>query len=272
MSVHPGDIEHLEFRVFQIRSFRFSEYLHDRSMRGRSPMTESAMTRLSAGTLLPRASRAERDVAAASTAHCTAHAVLGDGPGRRFQAESHLQLLGSMRNVTDLREQVRFAYGPDPDRPSVHIFDIVADLDCAARIAFAVKPTVRLRSGLRADTELTYRPGAQPGMDVAIVGFEAHERGAGWTNASRGGWGDFSYSLACGPASCTDGRSVTWLSHLLHTRGTAPYSGHPSEKSARFRKKPLDREVLQEARKKYARRDNRNSFRSIFARENRPKA
>ncbi len=69
--------------------------------------------------------------------------------------------------------------------------------------------TDSLGRALRADTELTYRPGASPVMDVAIDGFEAHERGSGWTNASRDGWGDLSYSLACGAAACTDGRSVT---------------------------------------------------------------
>ena len=40
---------------------------------------------------------------------------------------------------------------------------------------------------------------------------------------------------------------MLWMQHPPHTRGTAPYPGPRSEKSARFRKKSLDRGVLQEA-------------------------
>jgi hypothetical protein len=66
---------------------------------------------------LPAESEAERAIAAASRAHCTAFPVLGDGPGQRMQAESHLELchfllLNANRLIVHLQEQVRFTYGP----------------------------------------------------------------------------------------------------------------------------------------------------------------
>lgn len=108
--------------------------------------------------VLPAASRALRNVPAASTGHCTGSAILGDGDGIRFQAESWLELcllffLNAMMNVADLQEQVRFFYGCDPKDPSQHVFDVVATLTCRTRIAFAIKPEARLVSG-RFSTEL----------------------------------------------------------------------------------------------------------------------
>ena len=104
------------------------------------------------GLVLPHASRAERTVPAASSAHCTAHAVLGENDGVRFQAESHLELchlhlLNAMREVVEMREQACFLYGFDPERTSRHVFDVLATLACGMRIAFAVKPEIRLLSG-----------------------------------------------------------------------------------------------------------------------------
>lgn len=102
--------------------------------------------------VLPSRSRADRDVPAASAGHCTGHSIFGDGDGVRMQAESwlelcHLFLLNAMLNVAQLQEQVRFFYGWDPKHPSQHVFDVIATLTCGTRIAFAVKPEVRLVSG-----------------------------------------------------------------------------------------------------------------------------
>jgi hypothetical protein len=99
---------------------------------------------------LPAESRAERAIAAASRGHCTAFAVLGDGPGQRMQAESHLELchlllLNADRGIVDLREQVRFRYGTRDEH--VHFFDAVATRTTGERIAFTIKPEDRLRSG-----------------------------------------------------------------------------------------------------------------------------
>ena len=104
------------------------------------------------GIILPEPSQAERDITGASSHHCVAHTVLGDGVGVHTQAESLLELhnlflLNSMPNVALLQEQVRFFYGWDPDDLKQHIFDVVATLDCGARVAIAVKPEVRLVSG-----------------------------------------------------------------------------------------------------------------------------
>ena len=101
--------------------------------------------------LLPAPSRADRNVANASKGHCTAFAVLGDGAGVRMQAESHLELshlfiLNAEPAIADLREQVRFRYGPR-GAERVHVFDMLATRRDGARIAYAVKPEVRLASG-----------------------------------------------------------------------------------------------------------------------------
>ena len=62
---------------------------------------------------------------------------------------------------------------------------------------------------LRADTELTYRFGSRPMMDVHIDGLETHTAAAGWHDATSGTWGDFSYRLDCNGLGCTDRRAVT---------------------------------------------------------------
>ncbi len=77
--------------------------------------------------ILPRASRAERNVQRASTAHCTVNSVLGDVEGTRFQSESMLEyrhklVLNSFGGVVDMREQVRFRYGQCDEREVV--FDL----------------------------------------------------------------------------------------------------------------------------------------------------
>jgi len=104
------------------------------------------------GIYLPEPSQAERDITGASSHHCVAHTVLGDGHGAHKQAESLLELhnlflLNAMMNVVGLQEQVRFYYGWDPKDPQQHIFDVVVTLDCGSRVAIAVKPEIRLVSG-----------------------------------------------------------------------------------------------------------------------------
>lgn len=112
----------------------------------------------SAGIILPQPSKAERNIAGASSHHCVAHTVLGDGVGVHIQAESLLELhnlflLNAKLNVASLQEQVRFYYGWDSKKQQQHIFDVVATLECGSRIAMAVKPEVRLASG-RFKTEM----------------------------------------------------------------------------------------------------------------------
>lgn len=104
------------------------------------------------GLVMPQPSQAERDITGASSHHCVAHTVLGDGLGVHTQAESLLELhnlflLNAMPNVASLQEQVRFFYGWDPDDLQQHIFDVVVTLNCGARVAIAVKPEARLESG-----------------------------------------------------------------------------------------------------------------------------
>lgn len=101
---------------------------------------------------LPSASRAMRNVPAASSAHCTAQVVLGDGVGQRVQAESWLELsalfvLNAIPNVVAIEEQVRFFYGWKPEEQRQHVFDIIATLLDGRKIGFTVKPEARLVSG-----------------------------------------------------------------------------------------------------------------------------
>ncbi len=68
-----------------------------------------------------------------------------------MQAESHLELsqlfiLNAEPAIADLREQVRFRYGPR-GAERVHVFDMLATRRDGTRIAYAVKPEVRLASG-----------------------------------------------------------------------------------------------------------------------------
>lgn len=100
--------------------------------------------------ILPGASRAERDVPRASTAHCTVTSVLGRGCGTRFQSESllefrHKLVFDSLQNVADMQEQVCFRYGPRNENAVV--FDLILTLEDGTRIACDVKPEVRLVSG-----------------------------------------------------------------------------------------------------------------------------
>lgn len=101
---------------------------------------------------LPGASRAMRNVPAASSAHCTVTAVLGDGAGQRMQGESWLEtsaqyLLNAMPNVVAIQEQVLFFYGWKPEEERQHVFDIIATLQDGLKIGFTVKPEARLVSG-----------------------------------------------------------------------------------------------------------------------------
>ncbi len=58
---------------------------------------------------------------------------------------THLLLLNADPGIVDLREQALFRFGPrDASR---HFFDVVATRRCGTRIAYTMKPEVRLRSG-----------------------------------------------------------------------------------------------------------------------------
>ena len=107
------------------------------------------MSYFSGGMSLPLPSRADRKVPAASKGHCTAHTVLGEAQGAIVQAESWLELcflilLNADEDVALLEEQQRFIYGTGT-KPPEHIFDVVATLQDGYRIAYTIKPVVRLR-------------------------------------------------------------------------------------------------------------------------------
>lgn len=103
------------------------------------------------GIKLPAASMADRKIAVASKGHCTAYTVLGDDEGYRVQAESHLELcnllmLNARQDVERLKEQALFVWS-DNGCDRRHYFDVLAFFKCGRRIAFTVKPEIRIRSG-----------------------------------------------------------------------------------------------------------------------------
>lgn len=98
----------------------------------------------------PTASQGDRHIPAASAGHCTTHAVLGKGAGQHVQGESWLEfrhqvLISGRPNVAALREQALFTFGWKRERK--HFFDLFVTLTCGARIAYTIKPEVRLTSG-----------------------------------------------------------------------------------------------------------------------------
>lgn len=100
-------------------------------------------------------SRADRQIANASTSHCTAFTVLGSGSGTQFSAESwrelcNLFILNAQSDVVDLREQACFRFGKG--RADVHYFDALATLRCGKVIAYTVKPKSRVNRPLKRDT------------------------------------------------------------------------------------------------------------------------
>ena len=104
----------------------------------------------SEGRVLPAQSRGDRDISNASTAHCTAFTVLGEHSGTRSQAESYTELChqkieGARSDVTDIQEQVLFTFGRQDEKR--HLFDMVVTKTSGERIAYTVKPEVRLKSG-----------------------------------------------------------------------------------------------------------------------------
>lgn len=100
-------------------------------------------------------SRADRQIANASTSHCTAFTVLGSGSGTQFSAESwrelcNLFILNAQSDVVDLREQACFRFGTG--RADLHYFDALATLRCGKVIAYTVKPESRVDRPLKRDT------------------------------------------------------------------------------------------------------------------------
>src|SRR6056297_931786 len=100
---------------------------------------EIKMPIYSEGRVLPAQSRGDRDIANASTAHCTAFSVLGEHSGTRSQAESYTELChqkieGARSDVTEIQEQVLFTFGRQNEKR--HFFDMVVTNASSERIAY----------------------------------------------------------------------------------------------------------------------------------------
>jgi hypothetical protein len=111
---------------------------------------EIKMPIYSEGRVLPAQSRGDRNIANASTAHCTAFTVLGEHSGTRSQAESYTELChqkieSARSDVADIQEQVLFTFGRQNEKR--HFFDMLVTKASGERIAYTVKPEARLKSG-----------------------------------------------------------------------------------------------------------------------------
>jgi hypothetical protein len=111
---------------------------------------EIKMPIYSEGRVLPAQSRGDRDIATASTAHCTAYTVLGEHSGTRRQAESytevcHQKIEAARTDTAGIQEQVLFTFGRQDEKR--HFFDMVVTKASGERIAYTVKPVARLKSG-----------------------------------------------------------------------------------------------------------------------------
>ncbi|MDE4276779.1 hypothetical protein PXK58_20925 [Phaeobacter gallaeciensis] len=98
------------------------------------------------GIRLPEASLADRNVAAASKGHFTGHIVLGDGPGRITQIESHHELKAclclAVRPETDeIYEQVGFKWYDEDGELHTHYFDFVVVQTDGEVFAYSVRPS-----------------------------------------------------------------------------------------------------------------------------------
>lgn len=98
------------------------------------------------GIRLPEPSLADRDVQSVSKGHFTGQIVLGVGPGRIVQLESHHELqacliLASRSETAEIFEQVGFDWHDADGEIHTHYFDfVVAQMD-GANIAYSVRPT-----------------------------------------------------------------------------------------------------------------------------------
>ncbi|QPZ91775.1 PDDEXK family nuclease [Thioclava electrotropha] len=99
--------------------------------------------------VLPEPSTAGRKINRHSREHCTGQILVGPGGGRIVHLESHLELcwcltLMGRESTADLREQVGFGWEDEQGTMRRHWFDfLVTEVD-GSRLAYSVKPQVRV--------------------------------------------------------------------------------------------------------------------------------
>ena len=94
-------------------------------------------------------STANRRIIRHSREHCMGQVTVGPGAGRVVHLESHLELcwcltLMSRDSTADLREQVKFDWEDEIGKMHPHWFDFVVTEEGGSRIAYSVKPQVRV--------------------------------------------------------------------------------------------------------------------------------
>jgi hypothetical protein len=104
------------------------------------------------GIVLPHASWADRDVPLSVKNRSTGHLVIGDGPGRILQTDSHLEmkvalLLSTRCDVATLEEQVAFPWRDRAGQDHVHYFDFRITLLSGRRVAVTVKAAAVVAKG-----------------------------------------------------------------------------------------------------------------------------
>jgi hypothetical protein len=115
------------------------------------------------GIVLPEASWANRDVPLSVKGRSTGALVVGSGPGRVLQTDSHLELkvallLSVRRDVGMLEEQVAFPWLDSAGKEHTHFFDFRVTLVTGRRVAITVKAAAVVAKGRFLPT---FRPIAQ---------------------------------------------------------------------------------------------------------------
>lgn len=104
------------------------------------------------GIVLPHASWADRDVPLSVKNRSTGHLVVGTGPGRVLQTDSHLEmkvalLLSARRDVDTIEEQVAFPWRDRAGKDRTHFFDFRVTLVTGRRVAITVKAAAVVAKG-----------------------------------------------------------------------------------------------------------------------------
>jgi hypothetical protein len=115
------------------------------------------------GIVLPDASWADRDVPLSVKGRSTGAIVVGTGPGRVLQTDSHLELkvalvLAARRDVDTIEEQVAFPWRDRAGKDHTHFFDFRVTLVTGRRVAITVKAAAVVAKGRFLPT---FRPIAQ---------------------------------------------------------------------------------------------------------------
>lgn len=126
--------------------------------------------------LLHEPSVNDRRPSTASKGHCTGHLMVGPWPGRVLYIESRLEqdwahCLDAHPMTKMLREQVAFKWLDSSKKRRTHHFDLFVEQMDGRRIAYSVKPEVRLTAKFMGEIAMIARQAKDAGLvdDVRLL-------------------------------------------------------------------------------------------------------